>query len=223
MVLPASSLSANETIFTVTTTFSTAVPASAAAGRPSLDCPYPAYRLKDGSALVTFAVFSQVHVQVRSGEAVVQPSNRSALGVLLPPGTYTSVTLTSGDMGVAIVPPAGSKSPIEVIGQASEGLTETGVSGSGSSSSNASGGPSNASSIAKSVAPGLVDINVTFGYEQVSGAGTGMVLTSNGEVLTNNHVIDGETSISVVDGASRSSPSPSRTSTKSPRPRPAPR
>jgi hypothetical protein len=32
-----------------------------------------------------------------------------------------------GDMGVAFVPPAGSGSPIEVIGQASEGLTATGV------------------------------------------------------------------------------------------------
>jgi S1-C subfamily serine protease len=119
--------------------------------------------------------------------------------VLLAPGTYTSFTLTSGDMGVAIVPPAGSKSPIEVIGQAGEGLTETGVTGSGSSSSIASGGPANASSIAKAVDPGLVDIDDTFSYEGVEGAGTGMVLTPNGEVLTNNHVIDGETSISVTD------------------------
>jgi S1-C subfamily serine protease len=182
---------------TVTTTFGTAVPAYAAAGRPSPDCPYPAYRLKDGGALVTFAVFSQIHVQVRSGGAVVQPSNRSVLGVLLAPGTYTSFTLTSGDMDVAIVPPAGSTSPLEVIGQASEGLSETGVTGSGSSSS--SGGPANASSIAKAVDPGLVDIDDTFGYKGVEGAGTGMVLTPNGEVLTNNHVIDGETSISVTD------------------------
>ncbi len=184
---------------TVTTTFSATVPASAATGRPSLDCPSPAYRLADGGALVTFTAFSQEHVKVRSGEAVVQPSNRSALGVLLPPGTYSSVTLTSGDMGVAIVPPAGSKSPIDVIGQASEGLTETGVTSSGSSPSIASGGPADASSIAKAVNPGLVDIDVTFGYENVRGAGTGMVLTPNGEVLTNNHVIDGETSIRVTD------------------------
>jgi S1-C subfamily serine protease len=183
----------------VTTTFSATVPASAAAGRPSRDCPSPAYRLADGGALVSFTVFSQIHVKVRSGEAVVQPSNRSALGMLLPPGTYSSVTLTSGDMAVAIVPPAESKSPIDVIGQASEGLIETGVTSSGSSSPIASGGPADASSIAKAVNPGLVDIDVTFGYENVRGAGTGMVLTPNGEVLTNNHVIDGETSIRVTD------------------------
>jgi S1-C subfamily serine protease len=49
------------------------------------------------------------------------------------------------------------------------------------------------------VTPGLVDINLTLGYQSEEAAGTGMVLTSNGEILTNNHVIDGATSISVTD------------------------
>jgi S1-C subfamily serine protease len=49
------------------------------------------------------------------------------------------------------------------------------------------------------VSPGLVDVVSTMGYQQAEGAGTGMVLTSSGEVLTNNHVIDGATSISVTD------------------------
>ncbi len=70
--------------------------------------------------------------------------------------------------------------------------------GSGSSGSDNSGGPSNVSSIAAKVDPALVDINVTLDG-QVSGAGTGIVLTSNGEVLTNNHVVQGATSISVTD------------------------
>ena len=60
-------------------------------------------------------------------------------------------------------------------------------------------GPSNASSIASRVDPGLVDVNITVDYGQARAAGTGMVLTPNGEVLTNNHVIDGATSISVTD------------------------
>ncbi|HEY6470790.1 MAG TPA: trypsin-like peptidase domain-containing protein [Candidatus Dormibacteraeota bacterium] len=42
----------------------------------------------------------------------------------------------------------------------------------------------------------IVDINTTLGHG-ASAAGTGMVLTSSGEVLTNNHVIYGELSISV--------------------------
>jgi S1-C subfamily serine protease len=70
--------------------------------------------------------------------------------------------------------------------------------GSGGSS-NASGGPSDVSSIAKKVNPALVDVNVTFGYQDAQGAGTGIALTSNGEILTNNHVINGATSISVTD------------------------
>ena len=47
--------------------------------------------------------------------------------------------------------------------------------------------------------PGLVDINTDLSYQSEEAAGTGMVLTSNGEVLTNNHVIDGATTISVTD------------------------
>jgi S1-C subfamily serine protease len=72
-------------------------------------------------------------------------------------------------------------------------------SNSSSSATSGSGAPSNVSAIATAVSPGLVDINSTFGYEGASGAGTGIVLTSTGEILTNNHVIDGATSISVVD------------------------
>ena len=44
-----------------------------------------------------------------------------------------------------------------------------------------------------------MDINTNLSYEDEEAAGTGMVLTSNGVVLTNNHVIDGSTSISVTD------------------------
>jgi S1-C subfamily serine protease len=56
-----------------------------------------------------------------------------------------------------------------------------------------------AGAIATSVDPGLVDITTQLSYQQSSAAGTGMILTSNGLILTNNHVIDGATSISVRD------------------------
>jgi S1-C subfamily serine protease len=45
---------------------------------------------------------------------------------------------------------------------------------------------------------GVVDVNTVLGYQQAQAAGTGMVLTASGEVLTNNHVVDGATSISVT-------------------------
>jgi S1-C subfamily serine protease len=44
---------------------------------------------------------------------------------------------------------------------------------------------------------GVVDVNTNLGYQNVDAAGTGMVLTSSGEVLTNNHVIRGSTTVQV--------------------------
>jgi S1-C subfamily serine protease len=61
------------------------------------------------------------------------------------------------------------------------------------------GRQSSTSEIAAKVNPGLVDIVTTLGYQHARAAGTGMVLTSSGEVLTNNHVIEGATSIKAVD------------------------
>ncbi len=49
------------------------------------------------------------------------------------------------------------------------------------------------------VDPGLVDVVSTIDYGAAEAAGTGIVLTSSGEVLTNNHVVEGATSIKVTD------------------------
>jgi S1-C subfamily serine protease len=45
---------------------------------------------------------------------------------------------------------------------------------------------------------GVVVIKTTLAYESSTAAGTGMVLTSSGEILTNNHVIRGATKITVL-------------------------
>jgi S1-C subfamily serine protease len=63
----------------------------------------------------------------------------------------------------------------------------------------AGGSGLSAAAIASKVDPGLVDVTTTLGYQHGTAEGTGMVLTSNGEVLTNNHVIDGATAIMVRD------------------------
>jgi S1-C subfamily serine protease len=55
------------------------------------------------------------------------------------------------------------------------------------------------SQIAARVDPALVDVVSTDGYQQATSAGTGIVLTSDGEILTNNHVIEGATAIRVTD------------------------
>ena len=48
------------------------------------------------------------------------------------------------------------------------------------------------------IGTGVVVIDTNLAYQGSAAAGTGMVLTSSGEVLTNNHVISGATTIKVV-------------------------
>jgi S1-C subfamily serine protease len=59
-------------------------------------------------------------------------------------------------------------------------------------------GAMDVSGVAARVDPAIVDITTTLANG--AAAGTGMVLTSSGEVLTNNHVIDGATDIRVQIG-----------------------
>jgi S1-C subfamily serine protease len=58
------------------------------------------------------------------------------------------------------------------------------------------GGGLNTNAIASKVDPAIVDINTVVGSGQA--AGTGQIITSNGEILTNNHVVDRSTSIQVT-------------------------
>jgi len=55
------------------------------------------------------------------------------------------------------------------------------------------------SEIASRVDPALVDVVSTDGDQGATSAGTGIVLSANGLVLTNNHVINGATAIKVTD------------------------
>jgi S1-C subfamily serine protease len=55
------------------------------------------------------------------------------------------------------------------------------------------------SQIVAKTRPGVVDVVSTLGFQGATAAGTGIVLSSSGEVLTNNHVIDGATAIKVRD------------------------
>jgi S1-C subfamily serine protease len=58
-----------------------------------------------------------------------------------------------------------------------------------------------AAKIAAKVDPGLVDITSTFASASGTAEGTGMILTSNGLVLTNNHVVEDAETLSVRDVA----------------------
>jgi S1-C subfamily serine protease len=65
----------------------------------------------------------------------------------------------------------------------------------GSSGNGSSGTSSGKATSSQQV--GVVDIYTVQKYASAAAAGTGIVLTSDGEILTNNHVIDGSTSIRV--------------------------
>lgn len=82
-------------------------------------------------------------------------------------------------------------------GSSSGSSSLSGSSPTSSSSSSISSAKVN--SIAAKVDDALVYINVKDKYTGSAGAATGIVLSSSGLVLTNNHVIDGATSISATD------------------------
>ncbi|MBO9047250.1 trypsin-like peptidase domain-containing protein [Curtobacterium flaccumfaciens pv. flaccumfaciens] len=74
----------------------------------------------------------------------------------------------------------------------------SGTSGDGSTGTGTTQSPATAATAADK--KGVVTINTVLNYDESSqAAGTGMVLTSDGTVLTNNHVIQGATSITVTD------------------------
>lgn len=91
--------------------------------------------------------------------------------------------------GAHLFGPGGSGSSSEG-GSAGESRESGGSSGSSSGVS---------SSITAKVDPALVDIDTDLGLEGGEAAGTGMVVTSSGEVITNNHVIAGATRITATD------------------------
>ena len=122
---------------------------------------------------------------------------RRRIGLL----SYLAVALAAGALGagsvVALYHPASSSSaapqpspstsapaPAQVVPTPSSG-------GSGTSASE--------QAILNKVRPGLVIIDTTLQYDSEQAAGTGMVINADGLVLTNNHVIEGSTSIKATD------------------------
>ena len=133
--------------------------------------------------MATAIVVAAVAAGAGLGHAV-WPAASTSSATASPPATLPGGSGSSGSDG-------GSGS--------SGGDTSPFGSGSSGSTSAGAGAPSDISSIASKVDPGLVDINTNLSYQNEQAAGTGMVITSSGEILTNNHVIDGATSISVTD------------------------
>ncbi len=105
----------------------------------------------------------------------------------------SSLSPTTGDSGQTFNPFGGSSGTSGDTGATGTSGDTSTQSGEGAASSSA------VAAVAKAISPGLVDVNTTIGLQQAAAAGTGIVLTSNGYILTNNHVIDGATSVTVTD------------------------
>jgi S1-C subfamily serine protease len=138
-------------------------------------------------------------------EATVTPEAVVATAPQPQPQRLWRVALLSGVVGALLVAVAlggfitgrGDVEPVvrAPVGQGggSSSLLPSGTTPGGSAVS------AKDSRVATKVDAGLVDINTDLSYEQAQAAGTGMVLTKDGIVLTNNHVIAGATNISVTD------------------------
>ncbi|WFR65905.1 trypsin-like peptidase domain-containing protein [Curtobacterium flaccumfaciens] len=127
--------------------------------------------------------------------AIVGAAGGTALGL----STQSTTTTSSQSQGSTTLPDTGSGTD---SGSGTNGFTVPG-DGSGSGSSDGSSGSSTESAATAATSAqkkGVVTINTVLNYDESSqAAGTGMIINSNGTVLTNNHVIQGATSITVTD------------------------
>jgi len=84
-------------------------------------------------------------------------------------------------------------------GSGNTGVFPGGVGNSPRGSGAGGNGTSASASVAtKAQQTGIVTVVSVLSYQGAESAGTGMIVSSNGEILTNNHVINGATSITVT-------------------------
>ncbi len=132
------------------------------------------------------------------------PAPRPTWGRWLAAGTIAA-TILAGAFGVGIgltmarYLHSSSQTPTASAPQSTEPSSSTAPISAVTPSTNHNG-TINAQAIAAKVDPALVDINTVVQTATSTGAasGTGMIITSSGEVLTNNHVVDQSISISVT-------------------------
>jgi S1-C subfamily serine protease len=112
------------------------------------------------------------------------------------PGTVSPGTVSPGTVSPGTVSP-GTGTPGAAAGTGSQG-SQAGAGASAipvppASAPPAANGKLDAQAVANEVQPGMVNISAPAAYASALSAGTGIVLSANGLVLTNNHVIRGTT------------------------------
>ncbi|MBT1606126.1 trypsin-like peptidase domain-containing protein [Curtobacterium flaccumfaciens pv. betae] len=131
--------------------------------------------------------------------AIVGAAGGTALGL----SSQGTTTTSSQSQGTSTLPGTGSGTDGTGGTGSSDGTNGFTVPGDGTGSGSDTGtGTTQSPATAATAADkkGVVTINTVLNYDESSqAAGTGMVLTSDGTILTNNHVIQGATSITVTD------------------------
>jgi S1-C subfamily serine protease len=122
-----------------------------------------------------------------------QPTGRPSRGPLSYVLVYVLVAVLAAAIGAgAVLALRGSSGPAPTSSTADHGVIPKPKTAPGSSTSGI-----NVNAVARKVEPGLVDIISYVHYQREVFEGTGMVLSSDGLVLTNNHVIKGSTRVVV--------------------------
>lgn len=125
------------------------------------------------------------------------PRRRRGLATAITYIAVAALAATAGGLVVAFTDTGNSSPPAASPGSGSGGnFGNPGSSGSGNSGSPASISPATLQKVESSVEPGVVVINSNLQYNDTAAAGTGIVISSSGLVLTNNHVIDQTTGLS---------------------------
>jgi S1-C subfamily serine protease len=119
------------------------------------------------------------------------PPRRSRRGHL---GVYLAVAALAAGIGAGMTAVVDRHDAASVSGISSGDVPVPRDNSAGSGSSSAL----NQASVRAKVEPGLVDIDATLKYASETAEGTGMVINPDGLVLTNNHVINGATSVTAT-------------------------
>jgi S1-C subfamily serine protease len=133
----------------------------------------------------------------------------SALALLLSFGSGTAVGFmadlgrSSSSAGDTRIQDPGSFTPGQGFGHGSttmpgQGRGDGAGSGSGKQSGTGTGTSVTSPEASEAQMSGVVTIDSALTYENAAGAGTGIILSSDGTILTNNHVVSGATSIRVT-------------------------
>src|SRR5579863_2798457 len=151
--------------------------------------PPPPPRSGFGRAMAYLAV-AVLAAAAGAGAAVALNHSSSAPSATSPLGGSGAQSNPFGGSG------NGGGTPFPLPTSGSGNAPSQGGSSQGGTSSGT--GPLDASALAAKVDPGIADITSTLTYSNATAEGTGIIISSSGLVLTNNHVIDEATSVSAT-------------------------